>query len=228
MAKPRRQPKGRNADSYTRRGRIIPPKARVLIVCEGEKTEPNYLKGVIRKLRVPTAKVRIHGEGGSAPISVVEYAEKLLRKDPDIEKVYLVFDRDRHTTYDQAIIKATAINGKEEFVHNDIQLITSVPCFEVWLLLHVAETAKPYGKGTEGDSPAKRLIKDLKKHREFSGYEKSKTDWLEVVWPLTEKAVVRAKSQVQQGRKNGVPAFHEDSSSRIFTIIQELTNISKS
>ena len=226
--KNRRKPKGRNTKNLARRYRAELPKDRILVVCEGEKTEPNYLKKVIAKLRVPTAKIRIHGEGGSAPISVVEYAEKLLLKDSDFEKVFMVFDRDRHTTYDQAITKAKAINKKRKFSKSDIQPITSVPCFEVWLLLHVSSTSKPYGMGNDSDSPAKRLIKDLKTHEEFSGYEKSNTDWMETIWPMTEQAILRAQRQIAQAVDGGEPTFHEDSSSRFFAIVKELKRIAES
>ena len=67
-----------------------------MIVTEGSKTEPEYFRRLIRELGLTTTSVRITGDGGSAPISVVEYAEDLLKDDPDFEHVFLVFDRVRH------------------------------------------------------------------------------------------------------------------------------------
>ncbi|MCY4226922.1 MAG: RloB family protein [Gammaproteobacteria bacterium] len=76
---------------------------RVLIVTEGSKTEPSYFRRLIRELRLTTAQVKVAGSGGSAPISVVKLTQSLLANDVDFEHVFLVFDRDRHPTYRNAI-----------------------------------------------------------------------------------------------------------------------------
>jgi len=49
---------------------------RVLIVCEGSKTEPNYLRELIDCLELNTANVEVDGECGSSPISVVHIQSK--------------------------------------------------------------------------------------------------------------------------------------------------------
>ncbi|MGU9957110.1 MAG: hypothetical protein ACNYPI_05595 [Arenicellales bacterium WSBS_2016_MAG_OTU3] len=46
------------------------PYEKVLIVCEGAKTEPNYFKGCIQFYKLNTANVEIDGAGGSSPKSV--------------------------------------------------------------------------------------------------------------------------------------------------------------
>ena len=58
---------------------------KILIVTEGEKTEPDYFRRLIKELGLTTAKVRITGEGDSAPISVVKTAERILDNDDDFE-----------------------------------------------------------------------------------------------------------------------------------------------
>ena len=48
---------------------------RILIVCEGSKTEPNYFREIRTAHRLHTANVEVQpSELGSAPIQVVEYA----------------------------------------------------------------------------------------------------------------------------------------------------------
>lgn len=47
--------------------------ARVLIVCEGGKTEPNYFQALINELRLNTANVEVDGNSDSSPRSVVTY-----------------------------------------------------------------------------------------------------------------------------------------------------------
>ena len=39
----------------------------VLIVCEGEKTEPFYLRKLVDSLKLNTANVEVDGDSGSSP-----------------------------------------------------------------------------------------------------------------------------------------------------------------
>ena len=96
MARPK------NQKMLLRKGPRREPYDRVLIVCEGSKTEPNYLREIVAHYRLSTANVEITGDGGSAPNSVVEYALTLFEGDPDYNAVFCVFDRDGHTTFLQA------------------------------------------------------------------------------------------------------------------------------
>ena len=65
------------------------PIARVLIVCEGEKTEPNYLNAIRESLRLGTASIKVlNSLLGTDPLKVVDYAEQLfLKGDPDRKSV---------------------------------------------------------------------------------------------------------------------------------------------
>lgn len=119
--------------------------ARVLIVCEGSKTEPNYLRELIAHHQLSSANVEIFGDGGSAPNSVVDYAIKLFNREPDYDSVFCVFDRDAHTRFDDAVQRVkdkTLIRrqGKTRLGEACFEAITSIPCFEYWILLHFSYT----------------------------------------------------------------------------------------
>lgn len=121
------------------------PYARVLIVCEGSKTEPNYLRELIAHYQLSSANVEILGDGGSAPNSVVDYAIKLFEQDPDYDSVFCVFDRDAHVRFDAAVqrVKDKTLvrrQGKTRLGEARFEAITSVPCFEYWILLHYGYT----------------------------------------------------------------------------------------
>jgi len=182
---------------------------------------------LIAEYRVPTARVCVHGECGAAPISVFEFAEALLKRDDDFEHIFLVFDRDTHSTYNQAIVKTNGLKSKEEFKTKNIAAVTSVPCFEIWLLLHVSSTTKPYGKGTGKKSPAQAVLQDLRKFPEFASYTKSRADFFEDIKAKTDLAVGRARKQIMQARAAGSHEHEEDSSTRIFLIVETLKNVSK-
>lgn len=150
------QPKHRQAGrDLQRRAAVRQPYERLLIVCEGEKTEPQYLRDIQREYRLATTHVQVLACGcGTAPLQVVEYAERLFRKgarEKGIEagafdRLAVVLDRDEHATYHAALNKAAALNGK---LRNDerqgvpFDAIASVPCFELWLLLHFEDVLAP-------------------------------------------------------------------------------------
>lgn len=149
------QPKARQADQLARKKSRRAGYERILIVCEGSKTEPHYLGEIRAEFRLHTANVQVQpGLLGTAPIQVVEYAEQLfVNGDVDrqiepraFEQVYAVFDRDDHITYHNALAKAQALDGK---LRNDLkqrvrfEAIASVPCFELWLLLHFENVLAP-------------------------------------------------------------------------------------
>ena len=137
---------GRVADMGKRRGKSPrdtrrrpahrEERERAMIVTEGSKTEPGYFRRLIRELGLTTASVTITGDGGSAPISVVDHAEDLLRHDPDFEYVFLVFDRDRHPTYKAAIAKANKLKPRKApkkasrcgySIHSQLRNLVSFP-----------------------------------------------------------------------------------------------------
>jgi hypothetical protein len=113
----------------------------VLIVCEGKKTEPHYFEALIGLYKLNIANVIVDPNANSAPISVVQYAKKAYKKDlkkngreNGFNKVYCVFDRDEHPTYFSALESIQTATPPNVF-----QAITSIPCFEFWLLLHLWE-----------------------------------------------------------------------------------------
>lgn len=139
----------RTRRSLARKGPTRQPYDRVLIVCEGEKTEPNYLRELIAHYQLSSAEVAIVGDGGTAPISVVQRALKAFEKDPDYNAVFCVFDRDGHESFDRAlrtIEEAQPLErraGKRRVGEAKFEAITSVPCFEYWILLHYQYTTAP-------------------------------------------------------------------------------------
>ncbi|MDO9041607.1 MAG: RloB family protein [Desulfocapsaceae bacterium] len=140
----------------------------VLIVCEGGKTEPKYLQELRDAFKLSTANIRIAGdECGSSPRSVVDYALTTYRKEKKYNRVFCVFDKDRHPSYNEALERIrTARMGKGD----TIEAITSVPCFEVWILLHFGYTTKAFGSTGSSGSICASVIKALKKH--ISAYDK--------------------------------------------------------
>jgi len=150
------QPKERQkARNLHRRAAKRQPFERLLIVCEGEKTEPLYLDEIRRTFRLSTAHVQVWPSAdGTEPLQVVDYAERLFLEGDrtkaidrrGFDRVIAVFDRDDHATYHPALAKAQKLNlayKNDDREKVPFQAIASVPCFEIWLLLHFEDVMAP-------------------------------------------------------------------------------------
>lgn len=110
------------------------PRKRFLIVCEGEKTEPNYFEA-FRKIGrdTKTASIEIRAEG-AVSVTVVKRAKKLKDEgDYGEDEVWCVFDRDakRENNNQQNFNEAIRLA-----MENQVNLAISNDAFELWYLLH--------------------------------------------------------------------------------------------
>lgn len=169
--------KAKRQQDSVRRNANRKPYDHVLIVCEGEKTEPFYFEEMRVHLDLDSANIKIDGSCDSSPKSVVEYAQDLFNKERvkagNYDRVFCVFDRDQHQTFSYALDKINSINVKlknEGYSEADVFMaIRSIPAFEYWFLLHFTPSTKPYSPvGTK--SVGDQMIDDLKIY--LPNYEK--------------------------------------------------------
>jgi RloB-like protein len=171
---------------------------RYLIVCEGTKTEPQYLNELLKDLGIRPQVVRIAPNDGVSPDRVVAHAETLYDEDAvkgdAFDAVYCVFDRDKHTTFDAAVQRTKDLSAaRKPFV-----AITSNPCFEVWLLLHFGYSDKPFhaaGKKSVGY----QVVAELKTKLGFAKYGKGQQG----VYELLKPSLVNALNHAAQLRAHG-------------------------
>ena len=106
--------------------------------CEGEKTEPAYLKALKREPAVrdvASVDIRVDEEtSGSVPLTLVEAAAKARARSSgengEIDEVWCVFDVEwpqNHPNLRKALARAR---------ESDVRVAVSNPCFELWLALH--------------------------------------------------------------------------------------------
>jgi len=126
--------------SIQRRDPSRQPKIRILVVCEGKKTEPIYLRQFQHHVRNPRVHVEPLGPAG-VPVTVVQTAIDLRKQAADEarrqrdenllwDQVWAVFDMDDHPNVADARQLASA---------HGIRLAVSNPCFELWALLHFSD-----------------------------------------------------------------------------------------
>lgn len=186
---------------------------KVLIVCEGKKTEPNYFRGLKDYLKLSSAKVKIVG-AGCKPREIVEQAEHRRKqeqgKGDPFEIVFCVFDKDERPNYKKAVDAASKYH---------LEVIYSVPCFEYWLLLHYKYTRSP-GVADDVLSLLKRYLPAYNKGEEdiFKHFQ----DKLEYAKENAAKSLKDAESL-----KHARSADADNPSTKVHILVRYLQNIKK-
>ncbi|MEO3777435.1 RloB family protein [Micromonospora sp. B11E3] len=124
-------PRRTKAKDLRRRTASRPERRTIVVFCEGEASEPDYINALKRlpHVRGNTAiDIEVDPNQG-VPLTLVRRAIERSRDD-EIDECWCVFDVEwpkHHPNLDQAI-QLAADHG--------IRLAISNPCFELWLILH--------------------------------------------------------------------------------------------
>lgn len=203
MRSNRRNRERRPARSETLRA----PRKRILVLCEGQNTEPQYLRGFKQWCRNPLVEIVVH-PGHGVPRTLVQRAkgakleaEQLAARERDdnlaYDEVWCVFDTDEHPHLDEALGMAR---------DNSIEVALSNPCFELWLLLHFRESP-----GMQGRKDVARLlrkhVRDYDKQVTFSDYQPGYTSAVERAQRL--EAAARADEEDGRNPSSGVHRLTE-------------------
>ncbi|MBB5022534.1 RloB family protein [Desulfurispira natronophila] len=211
LHKKRRNPK--TGRQLARNSPKQPPATKILIVSEGSNTEPQYFKDAKKVYRLHA--VVVDDRAGSAPVSVYRRAKDLSEyaknKGDAYDTVFCVIDKDEHAGYQDAL---------ERMRMSGFKAITSVPCFEYWLLLHFTFTTKPIArtqKKSPGDVAEKQLKEKMPHYRKgMSGVFSELEDRL----PTAINNAQRAHDAAKSGRTdNPSTRVHE-----LVCYLQELRN----
>jgi alcohol dehydrogenase class IV len=217
--------KAKNAAAHRRRQAKRSAYDRVLIVCEGEKTEPDYFRALIDDLQLNTANIKIaQNTAGSSPRNVVDLALKEYKQEKkasgeSYDRVYCVFDKDKHPTYKAAldIIRREKKRGKRGC---PIYAVTSVPCFEFWLLLHFVKTTKYFDTGH--GSICANVIIDLKKH--IPTYEKGE---MKTIYQLVKERIPQAIARARQVEQHCESGGTDMPSTKVYALVEYLQQLKK-
>lgn len=188
----------------------IEPYDRILIVCEGDKTEPTYFSRLIKFLELSTANVHVIAADGSDPKSVAKSAKAQYQKLIDIgeyyNRVYCVFDRDEHSTFKAAVKMAKA---------NNFYTAYSVPCFEYWLLLHFKYSRAPFSR-SGSKSASQNCASELTLH--LPAYSKNLKEIYDDIFELLDVALHRARIALQDVKETG----EENPSTLVHKLVENL------
>jgi hypothetical protein len=223
--------KARRAIDIERNSAKRKPYDRILIVCEGEKTEPFYFEEMKVELDLDSANIKIDGSCDSSPRSVVEHAitlfERAKFKGEQYDRVFCVFDRDQHETFDEAIDKVKTYNKQllvdEFYLKNEdptFTVIRSTPSFEYWFLLHYTPTTRPF-LSTNTKSSGDQVIDELRTY--ITDYKKKKKGIykMSTTKNLLNGALAHSKRIFDNAEKTG----DFNPSTNVHTLVNYLQNI---
>lgn len=190
-------------------------KPSILIVCEGENTEPSYFN----QFRLSSAKVKSVGEGYNT-ISLVNRALELSQQG-NFDQVWCVFDKDdfNEQDFNDAIQIAKS---------NNFGVAYSNQAFEYWLILHFNDHQGGGMHRNDYNDRINSLIKPYKVNYEGNGSKIVEDDFFELLDGIDEKtknrrvdlAIARAERNDRQFDHTN-PA-REESSTTVFRLVQEL------
>lgn len=161
---------------------------RFLIVCEGERTEPNYFKKLIDNHYSEVRKEDIMGVGQST-CAMVEKTRNLRaqleqKRGLTYDRVWVVFDKDDFTDFNEAILLAEQYGFGCAWTNE---------AFELWYLLHFIYLDTSINR----TSYIEKLEENIRKHRGYETYryKKNAVDMYEIVTSLGDESLAKRYSK---------------------------------
>lgn len=182
-----------------------------LIVCEGEKTEPNYFKALVRGRNSQVLSATIEGEGANTK-SLIDITIKKRALSPiHFDITWAVFDRDDFTDFNEAIEYAKA---------NGINPAWSNEAFELWYYLHFQFLDTQVGR----HQYIEMLTREIRKVIPQFEYKKNYEGMYQLLSEIgnQEQAIKSAKA-LESRYKDTDYATHKPSTT-VYRLVEELNN----
>jgi hypothetical protein len=205
----------RKEPSLERPVAALTEKPSILIVCEGENTEPSYFN----QFRIYSAKVKSVGEGYNT-VSLVNRAI-VLAQQGNYDQVWCVFDKDDFNDNDyNAAIQIAEVNN--------FGVAYSNQSFEYWFLLHFNDHQGGGMHRNSYNDKINELLKPFNVIYDGNGTKLIEDDFFELLEGIdgktsrkrVELAIIRAERNYDDfDHKN--PA-KEESTTTVFKLVREL------
>ncbi len=174
---------------------------RVLIVCEGEETEPAYFRAIQRKIRLPNTNIIkiISSYPQREPMDIADCTSKEIEKANSVLKpynyVFCVFDGDIKNRFEEACKKIMDVC--KDMKNKDDVLARSWPCFEYWILLHFEYKRPVFPKESPCIDCTDKLEKRIKKEKHLPKYKKNYNGF-EILIDRLETAIQNSKKSCHE------------------------------
>lgn len=189
-------------------------KIKIVIAVEGKnnKTESLYFKNF--ENRYSPFSITIASGNDTDPVKLVKSLEKAIKtRGVDLtqgDMAYVIFDTDTNPNKNKSIAEARKYASKI-----GIKVITSAPCFELWLLLHYVFTSSFMDNKEVYNALKQYCSKYTKNYNIFSD-----------IFPNVNEAIKNAKRLEQEHIRNGckIGNVEANPNTEVYKIVECLMN----
>lgn len=187
-----------------------PPRRYFLIVCEGEKTEPNYFSAIAAQLpKDMVNRITVKGVGRNI-LRLIDAARAEIKKRqaarlPDYYYIWLVFDRDEFPAdhFNRTIDSVESINLQNASLPSKARRCEHWKCawsneaFELWYVMHFRDQL---GGAVSRTQYQKMLEEDVRANTSEKHFAYKKNDWqmFARLKTRTPEAIRRAERALEQ------------------------------
>lgn len=202
-----------------RNKRILIAPERHLILCQGEKTEPNYFEEIKERINNKYKdKVVIQVEPKKeGRLDLLKTAERIVENSKNgLDHVWLVFDKDEFNKdeFDNTEHKARSLNKKQKRVKYHV--LWSNQCIEAWFLLHFIDLKVDITR----EDYIKKLNDNWKKCGIEGEYLKNDKQIYNKLEKYQEDAIRRAKKIISENKEKAPSQIAPGS--KVYEIIEML------
>lgn len=191
-----------------------------LIVCEGEKTEPNYLRSFPKKVGKIIYDLEFEG-GGISTLKVVEKAIELRNNSwKKYDRVWAVFDRDsfKANSFNSAILKARA---------NCIECAWSNEAFELWYLLHFHNRVTAMSRDEYEQAIEAAVNNAIRKGKKQFHYKKNDPNMYALLSKFGRQDLAFRWAKELNKNIIGEKFANYNPATQVYRLVEELTGISE-
>jgi hypothetical protein len=193
---------------------------KMLIVCEGEKTEPNYFRALINDVPNSTIFTEIIGKGTSCCRLIRETIK--IRNDYAndeespllFDEVWAVFDKDDNEDFNKAI------NFARE---NNIKCAWSNESFELWYCLHFQFVSTNNGRSWYIHK-INRMVRKLTGNVHFK-YKKNSTDFYGILQKYGDETKAIKWAELLDNRYADINYAHHSPCTTVYTLVKRLREL---
>lgn len=196
--------------SLKRKENLRAPKRKFISYCEGENTEPQYLKALKQSLSGAIIDIEVVGGAGVPAtiasvainaLSEIRHASRKSRQSfGQLDEVWAVFDEDIHPNVLQAINQCKSAG---------VGIAYSNPCFELWLVLH----RQNFDQACDRHQIQKYLEEICPEYNRKSGKSVNCVELIKTVEDAECRAILQLQRREDEASPMGAPS----------TTVQELT-----